>query len=270
MTLAGSNHLGEQFTSPCRSHKLNHMIRTTDFSDYPFLLPHLFRSTIGPVSTVGVFTRAVLVEFGLLRQRHRERSGKPGFKAEGVRAAGKDPKLGSAGSAEHEKPRLNEQGNALGSVPTKPEAEAILPEALQSITSARGQSQGEASQDAEASPDKHSHLLDKILPHVDLHLHNHTEDAAPHGVIAKRTESGANLIGVPRTSAEAADFSVVVADIVDADRDAETVHASLEDISASLAHKRPKVHSLMGLMLRMYGISPGIAQPGSIVVHSVP
>ncbi|PWN28798.1 hypothetical protein BDZ90DRAFT_211047, partial [Jaminaea rosea] len=60
MTLAGSEHLS--------------------FSDYPLLLPRIFRTTISPRSAIEIYTRATLVQVGLLRQRYRERADQPGIK----------------------------------------------------------------------------------------------------------------------------------------------------------------------------------------------
>lgn len=50
------------------------------FSDYPLLLPRIFRAAVTPISCIQIFSRASLVQIGLLRQRYRERAGKPGFK----------------------------------------------------------------------------------------------------------------------------------------------------------------------------------------------
>ncbi|SNX81441.1 related to acetylhydrolase [Melanopsichium pennsylvanicum] len=52
----------------------------TDFSDYPFLLPRMFRSTVGPKHTIEVFSRATYMQMGLSRQRYREQEDKPGYK----------------------------------------------------------------------------------------------------------------------------------------------------------------------------------------------
>lgn len=41
----------------------------TDFSDYPFLLPRIFRSTVEPRQTIEVFSTATYKQMGLSRQR---------------------------------------------------------------------------------------------------------------------------------------------------------------------------------------------------------
>lgn len=51
-----------------------------DFSDLPILLPHVFRSTVGPRTTVTIFSRAAYAQMGLARQRHRDSTDKPGVK----------------------------------------------------------------------------------------------------------------------------------------------------------------------------------------------
>ncbi len=53
MTLCGSAHL--------------------DFSDLPVILPHMFRSVVGPRATISIFFQATYTQMGLLRQRERER-----------------------------------------------------------------------------------------------------------------------------------------------------------------------------------------------------
>ena len=52
----------------------------TDFSDYPFLLPKMFRSTVGPSQTIEVFSKATYMQMGLSRQRIREQEDGPGYK----------------------------------------------------------------------------------------------------------------------------------------------------------------------------------------------
>ena len=52
----------------------------TDFSDYPFLLPTMFKSTVGPSHTIEVFSKATYMQMGLSRQRFRERQDRPGYK----------------------------------------------------------------------------------------------------------------------------------------------------------------------------------------------
>ena len=52
----------------------------TDFSDYPFLLPRMFRSTVGPRKTIEVFVKATFMQMGLMRQRFREKADRPGYK----------------------------------------------------------------------------------------------------------------------------------------------------------------------------------------------
>lgn len=54
----------------------------TDFSDYPFLLPKMFRSTVGPRHTIEVFSKATYMQMGLSRQRARESDNKPGYKVD--------------------------------------------------------------------------------------------------------------------------------------------------------------------------------------------
>ncbi|GAK62542.1 phospholipase A2, group VII [Moesziomyces antarcticus] len=54
----------------------------TDFSDYPFLLPKMFRSTVGPRHTIEVFSKATYMQMGLSRQRARESHNKPGYKVD--------------------------------------------------------------------------------------------------------------------------------------------------------------------------------------------
>ncbi|KAJ9477028.1 1-alkyl-2-acetylglycerophosphocholine esterase [Pseudozyma hubeiensis] len=54
----------------------------TDFSDYPFLLPKIFRSTVGPRQTIEVFSTATYKQMGLSRQRRREQEDRPGYKVD--------------------------------------------------------------------------------------------------------------------------------------------------------------------------------------------
>ncbi|GAC96706.1 acetylhydrolase [Pseudozyma hubeiensis SY62] len=54
----------------------------TDFSDYPFLLPKIFRSTVGPRQTIEVFSTATYKQMGLSRQRQREQEDRPGYKVD--------------------------------------------------------------------------------------------------------------------------------------------------------------------------------------------
>ncbi|CAO1631920.1 unnamed protein product [Parajaminaea phylloscopi] len=78
------------------------------FSDFPLLLPRIFRSIVTPSSCIQIYARASLVQIGLLRQRYRERASKPGFKHGDKQAqqreASKDETLGVRGraDAEHE------------------------------------------------------------------------------------------------------------------------------------------------------------------------
>lgn len=50
------------------------------FSDFPTLLPRIFRATMAPDACIQMFSRVTLVQMGLLRQRYRERAGKEGKK----------------------------------------------------------------------------------------------------------------------------------------------------------------------------------------------
>lgn len=54
----------------------------TDFSDYPFLLPRVFRSTVGPRHTIEVFSKATFMQMGLSRQRAREQENGAGYKVD--------------------------------------------------------------------------------------------------------------------------------------------------------------------------------------------
>ena len=54
----------------------------TDFSDYPFLLPRIFRSTVGPRHTMEVYCKATYMQVGLSRQRIRERQNERGYKVD--------------------------------------------------------------------------------------------------------------------------------------------------------------------------------------------
>ncbi|CBQ67526.1 related to acetylhydrolase [Sporisorium reilianum SRZ2] len=54
----------------------------TDFSDYPFLLPRIFRSTVGPRHTMEVFCKATYMQMGLSRQRLREQQNGAGYKVD--------------------------------------------------------------------------------------------------------------------------------------------------------------------------------------------
>ena len=54
----------------------------TDFSDYPFLLPRVFRSTVGPKHTIEAFSKATFKQMGLSRQRIREQENSPGYKVD--------------------------------------------------------------------------------------------------------------------------------------------------------------------------------------------
>lgn len=83
VTLAGSEHLS--------------------FSDYPLLLPRIFRSTITPGVAVDIYARSTLVQMGLVRQRMREREDRPGHKfPEGeVRAHEEQKQAIALGNSEH-------------------------------------------------------------------------------------------------------------------------------------------------------------------------
>lgn len=69
------------------------------FSDFPLLLPRIFRSTVTPSCAIEIYTCACLMQTGLLRQSFRERAGKPGHKFGGTeelkREAKKDETLGA-------------------------------------------------------------------------------------------------------------------------------------------------------------------------------
>lgn len=54
----------------------------TDFSDYPFLLPRIFRSTVGPRHTMEVFCKATYMQMGLSRQRLHEQQNQPDCKVD--------------------------------------------------------------------------------------------------------------------------------------------------------------------------------------------
>lgn len=124
----------------------------------------------------------------------------------------------------------------------------------------------------------------KALVQADRKKHG-LETAA---VIANRTSDG-DLRGQRRLTNEDIDFSLRAVD-VDADRDAEEVHKSLEEISEKLDYKKPRAHSLMvscfamtafaphyvmliqtsiqkGLMFLSKGIRPGLAGPGKVLIH---
>lgn len=58
----------------------------TDFSDYPFLLPRIFRSTVEPRQTIEVFSTATYKQMGLSRQRCREQEDTPGYKVDSQRS----------------------------------------------------------------------------------------------------------------------------------------------------------------------------------------
>lgn len=59
-----------------------------DFSDLPLLLPHIFRSTVGPRATISIFCRAAYAQMGLVRQRKRDRESLPGAKSHHIDGLG--------------------------------------------------------------------------------------------------------------------------------------------------------------------------------------
>ncbi|EST09762.1 Platelet-activating factor acetylhydrolase [Kalmanozyma brasiliensis GHG001] len=87
----------------------------TDFSDYPFLLPKIFRSTVGPKHTIEVFSKATYMQMGLSRQRWREQEDAPGLKVD------------RQGSVRDGAPNLDEEvGNQADSDATATETTKIV------------------------------------------------------------------------------------------------------------------------------------------------
>ncbi|PWZ02935.1 hypothetical protein BCV70DRAFT_169210 [Testicularia cyperi] len=105
----------------------------TDFSDYPFLLPKMFRSTVGPKKTIEVFSKATYMQMGLSRQRAREqqdiltaaiRAAKSQSKQLGEKQHLQRSLLGSLDTLQKSNTRLTEQALAVQS-PTQMEGRRI-------------------------------------------------------------------------------------------------------------------------------------------------
>lgn len=304
-----------------------------DFSDMPFLLPRVFRSTVGPTATIAIFSRATYAQMGLVRQRIREQEQLPGPKARQTESGGgqvPDEREQAAALHEEEQAKLQQ----VQTPDEMPEDERqSRGDFLVGEKSAQGKKEDDAGKKANGdfpkSDDKEwssnvddSPLTKKPGEERDRHMSSLRErkgqaaeklkkgneerkmeqkelkalvqaDRKRHGletaaVIANRTPDG-DLRGQRRLTDEDVDFSLRAVD-VDADRDAEEVHRSLEDISEKLDYKRPKLHSLMvsspclcsipstlkgspklhgtqGLLFRSKGIRPGLAGPGKVLIH---
>ncbi|CEH19544.1 Phospholipase A2 (platelet-activating factor acetylhydrolase in humans) [Ceraceosorus bombacis] len=295
-----------------------------DVSDYPFLLPHLFRSTVGPHAAVRLFSRAAYVEIGLSRQRYRERANDPGFKFRVV--AGKDPKMGAGQKPTDDKHHAHKAEGALQHVADSDGAHlhaehTVIPPDLPNAAppkdaleeprdradalegaAVKARMQPEGNDIGLAEQRGRARILDKLMhpsrpssgssrsqnvanhrqrdsqtgspassrPHSNAGGSEHQHPHLVGGVVAKRSDSGNGLLGIPRTSADESDFVTSAHELVDVDRDVEAVQAAVEDISAIQSYKHPKIHSLLGLLFRMKGVRPGLSTPGSVLVHSIP
>jgi platelet-activating factor acetylhydrolase len=199
-----------------------------DFSDFPFLLPHVFRSTVGPKQTISVFCRATYSQMGLIRQRRRDQEILPGVKTNEL-----------AGTDEQKDEDIDacKRGDFSGGK-----------DDLGQIASTK--------EDAESITEEQERRRKLI-----------TEERRKKGLVAhfaSRTPSG--HINTLSDQDECIDFSETAKD-VSADEDAGKVHEGLEDISRRLEYKKPKIHSLMGFMLRLSGLKPGLASPGKVLIH---
>lgn len=181
----------------------------TDFSDYPFLLPRMFRSTVGPRKTIEVFVKATFMQMGLMRQRFREKADRPGYKINqdgDLKVAGIEKSQEDTGEValsdsppSQSEARASKEGGKCDSGSKLQEAKEVAREKLEA--GKRG-SQERDEFDETAFREKRREQKEK-------------EERERDFVTDWRQVS-----------------------MIDADRDTEEVHASLEEISKSLAYKR--------------------------------
>lgn len=99
----------------------------TDFSDYPFLLPTMFRSTVGPSQTIEVFSKATYMQMGLSRQRVREKENTPGYKVDRQGSFSDNaPNSSGAGAGEAEQ-SLTSSGSNTNAQSEQPQVEHASP-----------------------------------------------------------------------------------------------------------------------------------------------
>ncbi|EPQ31969.1 uncharacterized protein PFL1_00167 [Pseudozyma flocculosa PF-1] len=211
----------------------------TDFSDYPFLLPRVFRSTVGPRKTIEVFVKATYVQMGLMRQRLREEEDRPGVKVYGDEAM------------------RDESGSVDGG-----EQEAGGVEAMQNggREQQHAESSGRALGYGGNPPQADEQPADPASPRP---IAQHSDDASP----ARSAASDADERRTAKERGFITDGRMV--QLIDADRDAEEVHAQLERITAEWNYERARPKSLMSLFMLYYGFQPGLEKPGRVLIHQV-
>lgn len=254
MTLAGCQHL--------------------DFSDMPFLLPHVFRSTIGAKATVAIFSRATYAEMGLSRQRRRNLENLPGVKTDSTKETSsvEDDKF-NTGIAQGRFLQTQEvngiiQRGKFGEGKEDVERERVMNNQDEQITDTQN---GKSFENHDLLKEKEK---DQVVEKIGQSSENRDcqrtervlEDRKERGldaITAKRTHSG-NIDVIKKS--DKIDFSECAKDVA-GDEDAAKVHQSLEEISQRLDYKRPKIHSLIALLFRIKGLHPGLEQPGKVLIH---
>ena len=233
-----------------------------DFSDLPFLLPHIFRSTVGPKATIDIFCRAAYVQMGLSRQRirHGGQAVLLGATPSHTDERGGWGNVGSGGDGEDGAQRTNSTPTWRTSEPDSPLDRSAQKQGrpMTVLTEKANGAAIELVSSAQRERAKHQSKLRRQRA---------AEERKRRGLVAvfaRRTSSGD--IKVIQASNQAVDFSEQPDEVV-ADEDIQTVHKSLKDISATLDYKHPKVLSLMAFAFRLKGIRPGLAQPGKVLIH---
>ncbi|UZJ54086.1 hypothetical protein CBS101457_003406 [Exobasidium rhododendri] len=252
-----------------------------DFSDFPFLLPHLFRSTVGPSATVAIFSRATYAQMSLLLDRkevkekgetHHVITDLPvSCKEEGREDAVSSIRLGvteKGQSTAREQSEVTEDGNSRSRDEqstndglywsTSVNDSSLLKDQLTSAKEKKERA-GERVWRAKVEREEQERLDERRTA-----LFNDRKARGLVAVVAERTASG-NVKTAKGVEGEV-DFSVRAKD-VEAGNDAEEVHKCLEEISDHLNYKKPKILSLSALLFRLKGLHPGIEQPGKVLIH---
>ncbi|CAO1631543.1 unnamed protein product [Sympodiomycopsis kandeliae] len=279
------------------------------FSDFPLLLPKIFRATMRPSACIQMFSTMTVVQMGLLRQRYRERAGEAGHKygnpEELQKEQQKDETMGVSpdrkeskncqvdpeseqkdaddpvdqeddpGAEEKQKQR-KEQSTASGSdfPAADPERYGEMLTKYTSPTNTTGEERQEAMENLREGKEKTAATLLAHQRGGESDSQDSSKKKENHhyrGVRARRTPSG-GMTAVPRSSIDDLnrDFALNPNELAGKiDPDVKLVIASVKDISSSQKHKAYKLRSLIGLLYRSYGMKPGLSKPGAILVHDM-
>lgn len=210
-----------------------------DFSDYPFLLPHIFRSTVGPQHTIRMFSRATYIQFGLARQSFRERANLPGVKVEEDGTIIRDEEIqGEATDSKEEETKVEQRPKR-----EEPKRRGTDQRVIRRDTVINGPLVQEPEEVV-----SHQKEIKRAKPPIarrkPLFRRKRTverqavlareqkarEEAGYRGTVAKRTASGSALVGRRRNTDDQIIFGEHAEDVL-ADPDAEEIHQQLQDIS---------------------------------------